>query len=104
MVCNTFRYAPHQDWEKIATDIKPVYIAPTASAGAARLDDFADKWGGKYPAIVALWRDAWQEFIPLLDYGADIRKVICSTDATESLKSRYRRAIRARGHFPTDQA
>jgi putative transposase len=104
LVRNTFRYAARQDWEKIASDIKPVYTAPTESAAAARLDDFADKWGGKYPAIVSLWRNAWQEFIPFLDYDAEIRKVICSTNAIESLNSRYRRAIRARGHFPNDQA
>ncbi|EUA88374.1 transposase, Mutator family protein [Mycobacterium ulcerans str. Harvey] len=56
--------------------------------------------GHRYPAAIRLWRNAWNEFIPFLDYDTEIRKVICSTNAIESLNARYRRAIRARGHFP----
>jgi putative transposase len=71
---------------------------------ALRFEDFAGKWATRYPAIIKLWRAAWEEFIPFLDYDVEIRKIICSTNAIESLNGRYRRAIRARGHFPTDQA
>jgi putative transposase len=101
---NTFRYAGRQDWEKIAKDLRPVYIAPTETAAAARLEEFADTWGPRYPAIVKLWRASWAEFVPFLAYDVEIRKVICSTNAIESLNARYRRAVRARGHFPTEQA
>jgi transposase-like protein len=55
-------------------------------------------------AIIALWRSAWSGFIPFLDYDVEIRRIICSTNAIESLNARYRRAVRARGHFPTEQA
>ena len=58
----------------------------------------------KYRAMIRLWRNAWTEFIPFLDYDIEIRTVICSTNAIESLNARYRRAVRARGHFPTEQA
>ena len=58
----------------------------------------------RYPAAIRLWRNAWEEFIPFLDYDTEARKVICSTNAIESLNARYRRAIRVRGHFPTEQA
>lgn len=51
-----------------------------------------------------LWRSAWNEFIPFLDYDVEIRKIICTTNAIESLNARYRRAVRARGHFPNDAA
>jgi putative transposase len=54
--------------------------------------------------MIRLWRNAWSEFIPFLDYDVEIRKVICSTNAIESLNARYRRALKARGHFPTEQA
>jgi transposase-like protein len=54
--------------------------------------------------MIRLWRNAWNEFIPFLDYDTEIRKVICSTNAIESLNARYRRAVRARGHFPSEQA
>jgi transposase-like protein len=101
---NSFRYASRQHWEKIARDLKPVYTAANKAAAAARFDEFAETWGGRYPAIVKLWRSAWAEFVPFLDYDVEIRKVICTTNAIESLNARYRRAVRARGHFPTEQA
>lgn len=59
--------------------------------------------GAHYSAIIQLWENAWSEFAPFLDYDIEIRRVICSTNAVESLNARYRRAIRARGHFPTEQ-
>ena len=101
---NTFKYAARQNWDQIARDIKPVYTAPTEAAAAARFEEFAEKWGTKYPAAIGLWRSAWTEFIPFLDYDVEIRRVICTTNAIESLNARFRRAVRARGHFPTDQA
>lgn len=101
---NTFRYASRRDWDELAKDLKPVYTAPSAEAAGLRFDEFADKWGAQYPAIVNLWRSAWEEFIPFLDYDVEIRRIICSTNAIESLNARYRRAVRARGHFPNDQA
>lgn len=104
LIRNTFRYASKADWEKLAKDLRPVYTAPSAQAAAARFEEFTQAWGGKYPAIITLWRNAWEEFIPFLDYDVEIRRVICSTNAIESLNARYRRAVRARGHFPTEQA
>jgi transposase-like protein len=104
LVRNTFRYASKADWERLAKDLRPVYTAPNAEAAAARFAEFTETWGGKYPAIIGLWRNAWEEFIPFLDYNIEIRRVICSTNAIESLNARYRRAVRARGHFPTEQA
>ncbi|WP_232550219.1 IS256 family transposase [Propioniciclava soli] len=101
---NTFKYAARQNWDAIARDIKPVYTAPTAAAAEARFAEFADTWGSKYPAAIGLWRSAWEEFIPFLAYDVEIRRVICTTNAIESLNTRFRRAVRARGHFPTDQA
>ena len=88
----------------MAKDLRPVYTAVNADQAQARMDDFAGKWQGKYPAAVNLWRSAWTEFIPFLDYDVEIRKIICTTDAIESLNARYRRAVTARGHFPNDAA
>ena len=77
---NTFRYASRRDWDELARDLKPVYTAPNAEMAAARFEEFADKWTSRYPAVVNLWRAAWQEFIVFLDYDVEIRKIICSTD------------------------
>lgn len=102
LIRNTFRYAGRHDWEKIAKDLRPVYTAPSAPAAEARFVEFTETWGQRYPAIVRLWQAAWGEFIPFLDYDLEIRRVICSTNAIESLNARYRRAVRARGHFPNE--
>ncbi|MTG91019.1 IS256 family transposase [Cellulosimicrobium composti] len=104
LIRNTFRYAARQDWDKMARDLKPIYTAVNAEQAEVRMDEFADEWVGKYPAAVKLWRSAWGEFIPFLDYDVEIRKIICTTNAIESLNARYRRAVRARGHFPNDAA
>ncbi|OXR39642.1 hypothetical protein B7C42_08290 [Nocardia cerradoensis] len=101
---NSFRYAGRQHWDRISKDLKPVYTAPTEAAAKERFNEFAAAWAGQYPAIVRLWENAWAEFVPFLAYDVEIRKVICSTNAIESLNARYRRAVRARGHFPTEQS
>jgi putative transposase len=104
LIRNTFRLASKEDWDALRRDVKPIYTAVNADAAAAALDDVEQKWGTRYPAIIRLWRNAWAEFIPFLDYDVEIRKVLCSTNAIESLNARYRRAVRVRGHFPTEQA
>jgi transposase-like protein len=104
LIRNTFRYASRKDWDELARDLRPVYTASSAEAAALRFEEFAAPWGVRYPAIISLWTSAWAEFIPFLDYDVEIRRVICSTNAIESLNARYRRAVRARGHFPTEQA
>nr|WP_207394100.1 transposase [Actinomadura formosensis] len=101
---DSFRYAARQDWDKIARALKPVYTAPTEAAAEARFTEFEAEWGDRYPAIVRLWREAWPTFIPFLAFPAEIRKVVYTTNAIESLNARFRRATRRRGHFPTEQA
>jgi putative transposase len=104
LIRNTFRFASRKYWDQIAHDLRPVYTAASEAEALARFEEFAEKWGKPYPAISRLWRNAWSEFVPFLDYDVEIRKIICSTNAIESLNARYRRAVRARGHFPSDQA
>ena len=104
LIRNTFRLASKRDWDALKRGIKPIYTAVNATAAAAALDELEDGWGPRYPAVIRLWRNAWEEFIPFLDYDIEIRQVICSTNAIESLNARYRRAVKARGHFPTEQA
>ncbi len=104
LIRNTFRLVPSQDRDAVKRDIKPIYTAPSPDAAAIAMDELEEKWKKKYGAMIRLWRNAWEEFIPFLDYDVEIRTMICSTNAIESLNARYRRAIRARGHFPTEQA
>ena len=104
LIRNTFRLASKRDWDALKRDVKPVYTAVNAAAARAALDELAERWGQRYGAVIRLWENGWNEFISFLDYDIEIRKVICSTNAIESLNARYRRAVKARGHFPTEQA
>ena len=104
LIRNTFRLTSRKYWDEIKRDIKPIYTAVNATAARAAFDELAEKWAPRYPAVIRLWDNAWAEFIPFLDYDVEIRRVICSTNAIESLNARYRRAIKARGHFPSEQA
>jgi putative transposase len=101
---NSFGYAGRQDWDKMAKDLRPVYTAPSEAAATERFLEFSEKWGSKYPAVIKLWSDAWAEFVPFLSFDVEIRKVICSTNAIESVNARIRKAVRARGHFPNEAA
>ncbi len=101
---NSFRYAARQDWDKIAKLLKPVYTAAAEEAALDRFAEFADAWGKKYPAIVRLWENAWEEFTPFLRFDTEIRRIVCTTNAIESVNARIRRAVKARGHFPNEQA
>ena len=101
---NSFRYASKKDWSQIAKDLKPVYTAPSEAAALDRFAEFSGKWEKRYPAIIGLWTNAWAEFVPFLQFDNEIRTVICTTNAIESINARIRRAVNARGHFPTEQA
>ena len=101
---NSFRYASKRDWAGVARDLKPIYTAASEAEALDRFAEFSEKWEARYPAIVKLWESAWAEFVPFLAFDVEIRKVICSTNAIESVNARIRKAVRARGHFPNEQA
>lgn len=104
LIRQTFRLAGRQHWDAIGRSLRPVYIAPTEAAAKERFAEFTQTWGDRYPGIVRLWENAWADFVPFLAFEVEVRRVIFSTNAVESLNARFRRAIRARGHFPSDQA
>jgi transposase-like protein len=101
---NSFKYASKRDWAEVARDLKPVYTAASEAEALDRFADFSGKWEKRYPAIIRLWENAWAEFVPFLQFDREIRKVVCTTNAIESINARLRRAVNARGHFPTEQA
>lgn len=100
----TLRYASRRYWDQLAKDLRGIYTAPTVEAAWAAFEELEEKWGKPYPAIPKMWRAAWEEFTPFLAYDVEIRRVLFSTNAIESLHARYRRAVTVRGHFPTEQA
>ncbi|MFZ5872406.1 MAG: IS256 family transposase [Actinomycetota bacterium] len=100
----TLRYASRKYWDQLAGDLRRIYTAPSVEAAWAAFEELEEKWGKPYPAIPKLWRAAWEEFTPFLAYDVEIRRVLFSTNAIESLNARYRRAVTVRGHFPTEQS
>lgn len=98
---NSFKYVPRQHCDALKRDLKPIYTAVDATAADAALTALDERWGERYPTMIRLWQNAWDEFIPFLDYNIEVRRVLYSTNAIESLNARYRRAVKARGHFPT---
>jgi transposase-like protein len=101
---NSFKYASKKDWAAVARDLKPVYTAASESVALDTFAEFSEKWEKKYPAIIRLWTVAWAEFVPFLQFDREIRTIICTTNAIESINARIRRAVNARGHFPTEAA
>lgn len=98
-------FASFKDRKAIANALKAIYKAVDADAALQELEAFEDsELGPKYPAIAPMWRRAWNEVIPFLDYPEPVRRLIYTTNAIEALNSKIRRAVRTRGHFPNDEA
>lgn len=94
----------YKDRREVAKDMKAIYRAETAEAAADRLAEFEQLWGAKYPSIAAGWRRHWEEIIPMFAFPPEIRRLIYTTNAIESLHRGLRKIIKTRGHFPNDQA
>ncbi len=104
MVRNSLRYASKKHWGQITKQLKAIYTAPGLKAAEIEFDAFAAKWEDLYPAMIKSWRDTWEDFIPFLEFPVELRKIVYSTNAIESLNARFRKAAVRRGHFPTEQA
>jgi putative transposase len=104
LIRNSVRYCSWKDRKEITAALKPIYNAPNIDAAADALDTFEIEHGDKYPAIVGLWRRHWTEFTPFLQFDMEIRKIIYTTNAIESLNFQLRKVTKTKGHFPTNDA
>jgi putative transposase len=102
---NSLDFASWKDRKDLARELKSIYRAIDDKAAEAALSTFESGfWGRKFPAIAQIWRRAWQQVIPFFAFPKDMRRIIYTTNAIEALNSKLRRAVRARGHFPSDEA
>ena len=105
LIRNALDFVSYKDRKAVAAALKEVYRAKDADAGAAALEAFAaGDWGRKYPAIVLSWHRHWPAVIPFFAFPADVRRIVYTTNAIEALNAKLRRAVRTRGHFPSDEA
>ncbi|MBU6408513.1 MAG: IS256 family transposase, partial [Alphaproteobacteria bacterium] len=102
---HSMNFASYRDRKAVAAALKAIYTAVDADAAELALAEFEDSdLAKRYPAIAPGWRRAWNEVIPFLDYPPEVRKLIYTTNAIEALNAKIRRAVRTRGHFPSDDA
>ena len=104
LVRNSLRLSSRKDWQKLTPGLRRIYTAPSRSAAEQEFADFAERWESTYPALIRMWRNAWEEFTPFLDFPVEVRTLIYTTNAIESLNARFRAAMRRRGHFPDEQS
>jgi putative transposase len=105
LIRTSLDFVSYKDRKAVAAALREIYRAKDADAGAAALDAFAaGSWGLKYPAIALSWRRHWPAVVPFFAFPADVRRIIYTTNAIEALNAKLRRAVRTRGHFPTDDS
>jgi putative transposase len=105
LIRNSLSFCNWKERRAVARELKEIYNAQTAEMAAKKLEDFANgQWGKKLPAIVQSWRRVWEQVIPFFAYPVEIRKIIYTTNAIESLHMQLRKVLKTRGHFPSDEA
>jgi putative transposase len=104
LVRNCLNYVSWKERKTVAADLKPIYHAATSEDAWLQLEAFAQKWDGRYPSISQIWRRNWDQVTPFFAYPAEIRKVIYTTNAVESLNMSLRKVIKTRGSFPNEEA
>ena len=102
---NSLEHVAWKDYKAVARELKGIYKAENADAALQRLEVFeAGEWGKKYTPVVKIWKRQWEAVIPFMAYPAEVRRIIYTTNALESVHSRLRKIIKTRGHFPNDEA
>ena len=102
---NSLNFANWKERKPLAAALRPIYTAASADAALTALEAFErGPWGVRFPTVVAAWRRAWTQVIPFFAFPPEVRRVIYTTNALESVHARLRKIIKTRGHFPTDEA
>ena len=104
MVRNTLKHVYYKDMKPFAADLKTIYLASSEEIAMENLKEVTEKWSGKYPAAMKRWEDNWDVITPIFKFSSDVRKVIYTTNAIESLNSTYKKLNRQRSVFPSDKA
>lgn len=104
MIRNSLRTVAWNSRKALARDLKPIYVAATDSEALVALERFDAQWGAQYPSITKSWRSNWESVIPFFSFGPDIRRAIYTTNSIEALNSQLRKAVKPRGHFPSEEA
>ncbi|MBV8734264.1 MAG: IS256 family transposase [Solirubrobacterales bacterium] len=104
LIRHSLKYVPRRQYDQVARDLKPIYTAIDADHALQALERFEQKWEAQLPVIGQAWRDAWEHVIPFLAFEPEVRRVIYTTNAIEALNRQLRKAVKTKGHFPTEEA
>ena len=104
MIRNSTRFVNYKDRKAVAGALKPIYTALNRDEAATALEAFEETWGAKYPMIGQSWRTHWEQVVPFLDFPAEVRRILYTTNAIESFNARVRKLVNGKGHFPNDDA
>jgi transposase-like protein len=104
VIRNAMRFVSYSDRKKVAAGMRTMYTAPSVEAAEIALKELDQQWGQQYPGVIDVWRRAWNEFIPFLDYPVELRRIVYTTNMIESINYQLRKITKTRGHFPSDEA
>jgi putative transposase len=104
LIRHSLKYVPRREYEQVVKDLRPIYTAVDADAALHALEAFEDKWGQQLPVIGQAWRNAWEHVTPFMAFPPEVRRVIYTTNAIEALNRQLRKAVKTKGHFPTEDA
>jgi putative transposase len=104
VIRNAMRFVSWKDRKKVTTAMRAIYTAPTVEGAELALAEFDQQFGAQYPGAIDTWRLAWNEFVPFLDYPPELRRIVYTTNAIESINFQLRKITKNRGHFPDKDA
>jgi putative transposase len=104
LIRHSLKYVPRRQYEQVTKDLRPIYTAIDADAAMYALEAFEEKWSKQIPVIGQAWRSAWEHVIPFMAFPPEVRRVIYTTNAIEALNRQLRKAVKTKGHFPTEDA
>jgi len=104
LIRHSLRYVPRRQYDQVAKDLRPIYTAIDADQALNALEAFEEKWGQQLPVIGQAWRAAWEHVTPFMAFTPEVRRVIYTTNAIEALNRQLRKAVKTKGHFPSEDA
>jgi putative transposase len=104
LIRHSLKYVPRRQYEQVTKDLRPIYTAIDADQALLALEAFEEKWGQQIPVIGQAWRSAWEHVTPFMAFPPEVRRVIYTTNAIEALNRQLRKAVKTKGHFPTEDA
>jgi putative transposase len=104
LIRHSLKYVPRRQYEQVTKDLKPIYTATDVDSAQEALEAFDQKWGQQLPPVVKAWRENWEYVIPFMAFPPDVRRVVYTTNPIEALNRQLRKAIKTKGHFPTEEA